>query len=439
MTDKWSRRRFAAMLLAMLTFACMLAGCASTDKPEQVTTPTDTVVTEEESVFWLGADISTMIAQENSSVTYYDFNGNEADMLTVLRSVGINAVRVRVWNDPYNAEGQCYGAGICDIDTAVEIGKRAAALDMDVTIDFHYSDFWADPGKQRAPKAWEDMDIDAKAQALYDYTYECLGKLGDAGVRVSLVQVGNETNGAFCGETDWANICRLLKAGCDAVGDYDDSILRAVHFANPEKKNHLKFADTLAKHGVEYEVFASSYYAFWHGTLDNLVDQLSQVAEKYDKKVLIAETAWAYTYDEGDGQQNVVYEGREWLDVSSYPISVEGQKQAIIDVIETALNMKDICLGVFYWEPAWIPVNNITGLTGEEYDTAIAKNHYAWNTYGSGWANEAAEEFDHSAVDNWGGSEWECLALFDFDGHPLDSLTAFYGYSVVLENDSDQQ
>jgi len=422
-------QRLAALLLAAAVFFGFLAGCAEPQNEQGAVNTNAEELQEDSEIFWLGADVSTMIALENSGVKYYDFDGNEADMLSVLKSVGINAVRVRVWNDPYNADGECYGAGVCDIDTAVEIGKRAAALDMDVTIDFHYSDFWADPGKQKAPKAWQDMDIETKAQALYDYTYECLEKLGSAGVNVSLVQIGNETNGAFCGERDWTNICSLLKAGCNAVHDYDAGIKRAVHFANPEKKNHLKFADTLDKNGVEYEVFASSYYAFWHGTLDNLVDQLTQVAKKYDKEVLISETAWAYTYEEADGQRNVVYEGREWLDVSSYPISVEGQKQAIVDVIDTALSMKDICLGVFYWEPAWIPVNNLSGLSGADYDNALAANQEAWAQYGSGWATEAAQEFDDSSVGNWGGSEWECLALFDFDGHPLDSLRAFEGYA----------
>ncbi len=421
--------RAAAFLLALLLVVGVLTACApaAPEDEQPGNTPGDTPIDAalSEDIFWLGADVSTLIAQENSGVVYYDFDGNAADPLAVMQSAGVNAVRVRVWNDPYNAEGDCYGAGVCDIDTAVEIGKRAAALGMAVTVDFHYSDFWADPGKQKAPKAWQGMDIDEKAQALYDYTYECLQKLGDAGVTVSLVQVGNETNGAFCGEKNWTNICKLLKAGCDAVHAYDENIKRAVHFANPEKKKHLGFADTLAENGVEYEVFASSYYAFWHGTLENLVDQLSQVAQKHGKEVLIAETAWAYTYDDADGQRNVVYEGREWLDVSAYPISVEGQKQALADVIAAARSIEDICLGVFYWEPAWIPVNNLTGLTGAEYDAALAENQQAWEKYGSGWATGAAQEFDDSSVGNWGGSEWDCLALFDADGYPLDSLRAF--------------
>lgn len=432
--NKSKLSRICAFFLAVMLITSMLVGCVSVQpeqsdqlgqQEEQQEQTDENTVTEQTPTFWLGADVSTMISQENSGVTYYDFDGNEADMLSVLKSAGINAIRVRVWNDPYNAEGDCYGAGVCDIDTAVEIGKRAMALDMDVTVDFHYSDFWADPGKQKAPKAWQGMSLEEKTEALYDYTIESLTKLGEAGVKVAMVQVGNETNGAFCGETDWTSICQLLKAGCDAVHDYDESIKRAVHFANPEKKMHLSFADKLDKNGVEYEIFATSYYSFWHGTLENLVDQLTQVIDKYSKDVIIAETAWAYTYEDGDGQGNVVYEGGKWLDVSAYPISVEGQKQAIKDVLATARSIGDSCLGVFYWEPAWIPVNNLTGLTGDEYDAALAENQYAWEHWGAGWATEAAEEYDSSSIDSWGGSAWDCLALFDFDGHPLDSLNAF--------------
>ncbi|MBP5278904.1 MAG: glycosyl hydrolase 53 family protein, partial [Erysipelotrichaceae bacterium] len=116
--------------------------------------------------FIMGMDLSSVLSLEECGVIFHDYEGNEADIFETLAKSGINTIRVRVWNDPYDADGNSYGGGNCDINTAVEIGKRAKAYGMKLLVDFHYSDFWADPGKQMVPKAWKDMDIETKAQAL---------------------------------------------------------------------------------------------------------------------------------------------------------------------------------------------------------------------------------------------------------------------------------
>ena len=187
--------------------------------------------------FIMGMDVSSVIALENSGVTYYDYEGNEADLFSVLAQSGINYIRVRVWNDPYDENGNGYGGGNCDINTAVEIGKRANKYGMKLLVDFHYSDFWADPGKQMVPKAWKDLSIEDKSIALYEYTRDCLKKLKDAKVKVGMVQIGNETNGAMCGEKVWMNIIyQLMASGSKAVREVYPDALVAVHFANPEKE-----------------------------------------------------------------------------------------------------------------------------------------------------------------------------------------------------------
>jgi arabinogalactan endo-1,4-beta-galactosidase len=137
--------------------------------------------------FILGMDVSSLIAQEASGVRYFDFNGNERDLLEILAENGITHIRVRVWNDPYDAQGHGYGGGNCDIEKALRIGQRATAAGMKLIVDFHYSDFWADPGKQMVPKAWADLDPAAKAEAVYAYTLDSLRQLRDAGVDVGLV------------------------------------------------------------------------------------------------------------------------------------------------------------------------------------------------------------------------------------------------------------
>ena len=124
--------------------------------------------------FILGMDVSSLIAEEDSGVRYYDFDGQEKDLLQILAENGLTHIRLRVWNEPYDAQGHGYGGGNCDIDKALRIGQRATAAGLKLIVDFHYSDFWADPGKQMAPKAWTGMDIDAKAAALRDYTRESL-------------------------------------------------------------------------------------------------------------------------------------------------------------------------------------------------------------------------------------------------------------------------
>jgi len=185
--------------------------------------------------FILGMDASCVPALERSGVRYYDFDGKEQDVYKVLADNGVNYIRVRIWNNPFDADGNGFGGGNCDIDNAVEIGKRATANGMKLLVNFHYSDFWADPSKQAAPLAWKDMEIEEKAQALYEYTRESLEKLKDAGIDIGMVQIGNETNGMFCGEKIWFNMQQLFAAGSKACREVVPEAKVALHFANPEK------------------------------------------------------------------------------------------------------------------------------------------------------------------------------------------------------------
>lgn len=233
-----------------------------------------------------GVDISSIISLEDSGVKFYDFNNKEQDIFKTLSQSGVNYVRVRVWNDPYDKYGNGYGGGNNDLEKAIEIGKRATENNMKVLIDFHYSDFWADPAKQKSPKEWQNYDIDEKEKALYDYTKESLEKLIAEGVDIGMVQIGNETNGKFVGESNWTNMSKLFNSGSKAVREIDPNILVALHFTNPEKiGNYENISYQLSENNVDYDVFASSYYPFWHGTLDNLTTQLKKIANDYGKKL----------------------------------------------------------------------------------------------------------------------------------------------------------
>ncbi|MDO4853749.1 MAG: glycosyl hydrolase 53 family protein, partial [Clostridia bacterium] len=241
--------------------------------------------------FILGMDASSVIAEENSGVKYYNYAGEEQDVFLTLAESGINTIRVRVWNDPFDENGNGFGGGNNDLKTAIAIGKRTTAAGMRLLVDFHLSDFWADPGKQMVPRAWKDLDIETKTEQVYAYVKSCLEAMKAEKIRVGMVQIGNETNGALCGEKTWFNIQYLMQAGSRAVREIYPEALVALHFANPEKAgSYASYAKKLAYYDVDYDVFASSYYPYWHGTLDNLAAVLSDVAETYDKKVMVMET-----------------------------------------------------------------------------------------------------------------------------------------------------
>jgi arabinogalactan endo-1,4-beta-galactosidase len=366
--------------------------------------------------FIKGVDVSSIIALEQSGVKFYNEAGKKQDIFKTLNEAGVNYVRVRVWNDPFDTNGNGYGGGNNDVEKAIEIGKRATANGMKLLVDFHYSDFWADPGKQQAPKAWENLSFEDKKTALYQYTKDSLLAMLDAGIDIGMVQIGNETNGALAGENDWGKMSQLFSEGSRAVRDTDSSILVALHFTNPETAGrYASIAKTLDENGVDYDVFASSYYPFWHGTLANLTSTLKNVADTYGKKVMVAETSYTYTAEDGDGHGNTAPKSSG--QTLNYPVTVQGQAAAVRDVIEAVANVGEAGIGVFYWEPAWIPA-----APGKK----IEKNQKLWEKYGSGWATSFAAEYDPEDAGHWyGGSAVDNQALFDFFGHPLPSLNVF--------------
>ncbi|MBQ3231634.1 MAG: glycosyl hydrolase 53 family protein, partial [Clostridia bacterium] len=365
--------------------------------------------------FIFGMDASSVIALEDSGVKYYDFDGNEEDVFKVLAASGITHIRVRIWNYPYNMAGKGYGGGNNDIEKAIKIGQRATKYGMKLIANFHYSDFWADPGKQMVPVAWAGMEIEEKTEALYNYTRDCLVKLKDAGVDVGMVQVGNETNGRMCGEKTWFNIQYLMQAGAKATREIYPDALVALHFANPEKADsYATYAKKMDYYKVDYDVFASSYYPYWHGTLENLANVLTDIANTYNKKVMVMETSYAYTAEDTDFYGNTISDGGAII--KSYPFTVQGQANNIIDITDTLVNKTPAGIGVVYWEGTWISVGT------ESWE----KNNEKWETYGSGWATSYAKTYDaNDAGKYFGGNAVDNQAMFDASGHPLESLKVF--------------
>ena len=239
-----------------------------------------------------------------------------------------------------------------------------------------------------------------------------------------MVQIGNETNNGICGETSWENKCKLFNAGSKAVREIDEDILVAVHFTNPERSgNYANIARQLNNYEVDYDVFASSYYMFWHGTTSNLTSVLKNIADTYHKKVMVAETSYAYTMEDGDGHGNTIAKDSDL--VSGYAASVQGQANVVRDVMAAVADVGSAGIGAFYWEPAWIPVQ-VYDADAENASEILKENKAIWEKYGSGWASSYAGEYDANDAGKWyGGSAWDNQAMFDFTGHPLASLNVF--------------
>lgn len=380
--------------------------------------------------FIRGMDASAVLSVEKSGAKYYGYDGKEQDVFETLAESGVNYIRLRVWNDPYDENGNGYGGGDNDVATAIELGKRATQYGMKVNIDFHYSDFWADPKRQHAPKAWEGMSADEKADVLYDFTKESLTQILDAGVDVGMVQVGNEINNGMSGETDVPAVMELLSAGSRAVREIADSygkdIQIVLHYTNIEDNEEVDtMAANLKEYGVDYDIFGLSYYPFWDGTNENMQNVAKNIMDRYGKKVVIAETSYCYTEKDGDGFGNS-FDGIEDA-VDGYAPTVQSQATMIRDICAAANEVGVI--GVFYWEGTWIPVGS-----------ADQDNSALWEKYGSGWASSYSAEYDpDDAGLYYGGCSWDNQAMFDFTGHPLPSLNVFRylkdGHTVPLAVD----
>ena len=379
--------------------------------------------------FLRGMDVSSVISLEDAGVTFRDERGEEQDLFKILADNGVNAVRVRIWHDPYDSEGHGYGGGNSDLDKAKQIGRRAAAYGMKLLADFHYSDFWADPAKQKEPKAWAGLSAAQKAETIYTYTNDSLKELRAAGADLCMVQIGNEITSGVAGCMDNADRAALLSAASRAVRDFDSEVMIACHFTDPQKTDTIKwFADYLHQYGVDYDVFATSYYPSWHGSLSNLTHVLSYAAETYGKYAMVAETSYPYTLEDSDGHANTVsFWNNNTGDDMRWDFSVQGQADAVRAVADAVNRVPDgRGLGVFYWEGAWITVGDITGKTGSAWTRQYNANRAKWEQYGCGWASSYAAEYDPDDAGQYcGGSAVDNQAFFDPKGQALPSLHVF--------------
>ena len=393
-----------------------------------------------------GMDISSYLALKKAGVKYYDYEGNETPLLKVLHDNGINYIRIRIWNDPFNADGETYGGGGNDVSTGVEIAKEAAQYDMKVLLDFHYSDFWAEPAVQLVPKAWKkDVNNTEKmCSDVYDFTKESIQKFKDGGANIGMVQVGNEITNGLLGiysnrdkgesfNVIWGDkkksteVNKYLKAGIKAVREYTPQALVALHLETPNVWKYKTIMNTWKRDNVDYDVLGSSYYPFWSiaakANTPKTLKDVQTLAASYGKMFAVFETSWVNSLNDGDGTPNSIGDS---TNTGAYEVGPQGQVNELTDLYDTVLS-QDNGLGTFYWEGAWIPVK--AGWTNWEYNKQIA------DQYGTGWASKGAlgyfpdSKMYYKGKAAWGGTSWDNQALFDINGYPLQSLK-FYKDSV---------
>ena len=241
----------------------------------------------------IGADISFLPQLEDRGIKFKD-NGVEKDAIEILHDHGFNYVRLRIFHNPALEKGYSPEKGFCDLEHTLQMAKRVKAAGMKLLLDFHYSDYWADPGKQFKPKAWQGLEFVDLKKALYDYTFEVISALKKQGTTPDVVQIGNEINhGLVWPEGNVSHLdslAQLINAGTAAVKAVDPTVIMMLHVAlGGQNDESVFFIENMIKRGVHFDVIGESYYPKWHGTLDDLRDNLNDLVRRFDKDVIVVE------------------------------------------------------------------------------------------------------------------------------------------------------
>ncbi len=360
----------------------------------------------------MGVDISSIIEVENAGGKFYDYDGNEVDLITFLASQGVNYVRIRLWNDPYvevgNPESGSFQGGGNDLDTDLKIAARCVQENMKICLDFHYSDFWADPSKQTRPRAWDNLSTSQVIEKAVSWTTEVLEAFAEVGATPSMVQVGNETNNNNICSMSGNNAISFMKACNEAIKTFDSSIKTVIHYAHTGGgySSLNGYYKNLVNGGVDFDVIGLSYYPYYHINLQSSIASFANDSVLGDKEICVMEYSYGWTTESPNwkaeyGSVNNIF-GSDQVATAGYPASVQGQAQVIYDINKIVADNPN-GIGTFYWEPAWLAREN------------------------SSWASEAAHDYLEAQGDagGEGACTWANQALFDYDGNALQSLKIF--------------
>lgn len=241
----------------------------------------------------IGADISFLPQLEDEGMKFYD-KGVEKDAVELLKNHGFNYIRLRIFVSPEHPKGYSPGKGYCGFEQTLAMAKRVKDSGLNLLLDFHYSDYWADPQQQFKPAVWEGQDTETLAASLKDYTRSVLLSLKEQGTLPQMVQVGNEINHGMVWPdghiSNPDNLAKLLKAGVEACREADSSIQVMMHLAlGGQTEEAVFWFDNMIARGVSFDVIGLSYYPRWHGTPEDLSRTMHVLARRYGKDVNVAE------------------------------------------------------------------------------------------------------------------------------------------------------
>jgi arabinogalactan endo-1,4-beta-galactosidase len=360
-------------IITVTGMALVASGCGAADGGQE--SPVSTTG-EALTMSMQGADVSTVQRALDLGASYYNAAGTKQDPLDILKGVGVNYIRLRVWNNP--------ASGYNNQSKVAAYAKTVKGKGLKLLVDLHLSDTWADAGTQTVPGAWSGHNISQLQTDVYNYVYGVCNTLKGQGTTPDAMQIGNEINSGMLfsnGQVvnnNFTNLGLLLKQGYNAVKACNSGTQVFIHTADANSDSNARwFYDGIKAAGVSWDVTALSYYCFWHGSMSNMTSVVSDLKSRYGKPVVIVETAYPFTQSNADSTTNVVGSL-----CSGYAATWAGQAQNFTDVQNAARSGG--ASGVFYWEPTWYAV------TGNGWDPH--------NISGS-------------------GDNWDNCATFDWTGH----------------------
>ena len=367
----------------------------------------------------LGIDVSTYLEQQRISHPVYKKDGKEIDPFALFKKQGVSLIRVRIWNHPYSEDGKPYLAGTCDLANCLELMKTLKKYGFHYLVDFHYSDFWADPAKQFLPKAWEGLSYEQVVKEVYKFTKESLLKIKEVGVPVDMIQVGNEITNGFLfpygqlleGEGRQASFDRyatFLKSGSKACHEIFPNAKIVLHLERSyDQPAYREILTNLIKRDVHIDIVGSSYYPFWHHGFDEYFANMDMVQREFGLKVMNAELGFPFTTldykkDEDGKPKHLVINAdniEDFLKMMPFYPDREGQKKFVEEFLRLA--KEHGLVAVNYWEPLWIPGEGIC------------------------WASPEGQAYQKVEIVKDARNEWANQCLFDYEGNALPALDAY--------------
>lgn len=306
--------------------------------------------------FYRGADLSFLQTMEKGGAKFYD-NGKQENALTIFKNHGLNIVRLRLWYNPKK--------GINGLANTIKMARHVKKDKLDFLLDFHYSNFWADPQKQYKPKAWDSLSYPVLKDSVYAYTKRVITELKDHDATPDIVQIGNEVthgmlwpdgkvNGKYNTPKQWTQFTGLLKAGIKGVQNVDRNIKIMIHIdRGGDPVGSQYFFNKMIKYHVKYDIIGLSYYPWWHGPLDSLRVTTTDLAHRFHKPIMVAETAYPWTTE---GMSKKGKENPSSL-LKAYPATPQGQFDFLKAVYTIVHHIPDhLGIGVLYWEPDVVPL-----------------------------------------------------------------------------------